>query len=120
MIYVKRHVSHKNESQFMIDYQITIQKIIESITHFSFEFDFEEIKREMVLVEVPQSELESLGEEEIWKNFYSGVYKIKLPDGKLIDTNSIRKYCIENNIQEPVIFINPEFKYVHWSFSNNN
>lgn len=98
----------------MIDYEQTVQKIINSIVSFSFEFDFEAIKKEMELEEVSKSELEKLGEAKVREKFNAGVFKIKLPNGNLIDASSIAKHCVENNIKEPIIFINPNFKYVQW------
>ncbi len=98
----------------MIDYEQTVQKIINSIVNFSFEFDFETIKKEMELEEVAKSELEKLGEARVREKFNAGIFKIKLPNGNLIDASSIAKHSAENNIKEPVIFINPNFKYVQW------
>ena len=98
----------------MIDYEQTVQKIINSITNFSFEFDFELVKKEMELQEVSKEELEKLGEKKRKENFNKGIFKIRLANGSLIDFNSVSKYSVENNIKEPVIFINPNFKYVHW------
>lgn len=98
----------------MIDYEQTVQKIINSIINFSFEFDFETVKKEMELEEVSKSELEKLGEAKVREKFNAGIFKIKLPNGKLIDSSSIAKHCVENNIKEPIIFINPYYKYVQW------
>jgi hypothetical protein len=98
----------------MIDYEQTVQKIISSITNFSFEFDFETVKKEMELQEVSKEELEKLGEIGVKEKFNSGTFKIKMPNGNLFDINTIHKHSIENNIKEPVIFINPNFKYVQW------
>ncbi len=98
----------------MIDYEQTIQELIKSITNISFEYDFEEVKKEMELQEVPKSELEKLGETKVRENFNKGIYKIQLNDGKIIDANSIQKHIKENNIKEPIIFINPNFNYVQW------
>jgi len=98
----------------MIDYEQKVQTIINSITTFSFEFDFETVKKEMELQEVSKEEKEKLGEEEVRKKFNTGIFKIKLPNGTLIDANSIAKHSAENNIIEPVVFINPNFKYVQW------
>lgn len=98
----------------MIDYEQKVQTIINSIINFSFEFDFETVKKEMELQEVSQQEIEELGEEKVREKFNSSIFKIKLPNGTLIDANSIAKHSIENNIKEPVIFINPNFKYVQW------
>lgn len=99
----------------MIDYEQTVQKIINSITDFSFEFDFETVKKEMKLQEVSKNELEKLGEARVKEKFNAGIFKIKLSNGRLIDANSIAKYSAENNIKEPVLFINPNFKYVQWT-----
>ncbi|HMK24426.1 MAG TPA: hypothetical protein VK483_00250 [Chitinophagaceae bacterium] len=98
----------------MIDYEQTVQKIINSLTDFSFEFDFDTVKKEMELQEVSKDELEKLGDNKVKEKFNRGIFKIKLPNGSFIDANSIIKYSIENNIKEPVIFINPNFKYVQW------
>lgn len=98
----------------MIDYEQTIQKIINSITNFSFEFDFETLKKEMELKEVSKDQLEQLGEKKVKEKFDNGFFKIKLPNDSFIDANSITKYTIDNNIKEPIIFINPNFKYVQW------
>ena len=98
----------------MIDYEQKVQTIINSIITFSFEFDFETVKKEMELQEVSKEEIEKLGEEKVRAKFNSAIFKIKLPNGTLIDVNSIAKHSVENNIKEPVIFINPNFKYVQW------
>lgn len=98
----------------MIDYEQKVQTIINSIITFSFEFDFETVKKEMELQEVSKEEMEKLGEEKVKGKFNSGIFKIKLPNGTLIDVNSVAKHSVENNIQEPVIFINPNSKYVQW------
>ena len=98
----------------MIDYEQTVQKIIHSITNITFEFDIEKFKKEMVLEEVPKSKLEKLGESKVQEKFNSGTFKIKMPNGKIIDSTSIYNYSVENNIKEPVIFINPNFNYIQW------
>lgn len=98
----------------MIDYEQKVQTIINSIITFSFEFDFETVKKEMELQEVSNEEIEKLGEEKVREKFNSSIFKIKLPNGTIIDANSIAKHSVENNIKEPVIFINPNFKYVQW------
>lgn len=95
-------------------YEQTVQKIIDSITNFSFEFDIETVKKEMELQEVSKDELEKIGENEVQEKFNKGIFRIKMPNGNIIDSNSIYKYGKENNIKEPVIFINPNFKYVQW------
>jgi len=99
----------------MMDYEQTVLKIINSITTFSFEFDFETVKKEMELQDVPKEELEKLGEIGVKEKFNTGIFKIKMPNGNLLDINTIYNQSIENNIKEPVIFINPNFKYVQWS-----
>jgi hypothetical protein len=91
-----------------------IELILNSITDFSFEFDFEEVKKHMVLEEVSNEELTKLGKEKINENFSKNVFKIKLPNGNLIDAESIYKHSLEKNIKEPVLFINPDHKYVRW------
>jgi len=98
----------------MIDYGKTVQNIINSLADITFEFDIETVKKEMELQEVPKSELEKLGENKVQEKFNKGTLKIKMPNGSLIDSNSIYKHSLENNIKEPVIFINPNFKYVQW------
>jgi hypothetical protein len=95
-------------------YQITVQRIIQSLTNITFEFDIDELEKEIVLEEVPISELKELGKKKVQENFNSGTFKIKMPNGNIIDSTSIYKHSIENNIIEPVIFINSEFKYVQW------
>lgn len=103
----------------MIDYEKTVQKIIDSITNFSFEFEFETLKKEMELQEVSQAELDKLGENKVKEKFNNGFFKIKMPNGNLIDVETIYKQSIEKNIKEPVLFINPDFKYVKWSLKKN-
>jgi len=98
----------------MIDYEQAVQKIINSLANITFEFDFEALKKEMELKDVPKSELDKLGENKVQEKFNQGVFKIKMPNGTLIDANSIYKHSVENNIKEPVLFINPNFKYVQW------
>ena len=103
----------------MTDYTQTVQTLINSITSFLFEFDFEAIIKEMELREVPKEELDKLGEEEIRNKFHSGIFKIKLANGAITDFNSIAKYCAENDIKEPLICINPNVKYVQWVIEKN-
>lgn len=98
----------------MIDYQITIQKIIHSLTNMTFEFDIEELKNDMVLEEVPKSELEKLGDKTVQENFNSGTYKIIMPNSNIIDSYSIYKHSIDNRIKESAISINPNYKCVQW------
>jgi hypothetical protein len=103
----------------MIDYKNIIQKIIESVVNFTFEYDIEEAKKNMRLCEVSKEEIENLGKEKVEQNFSNGLFKIKLGDGKLIDNNSIYQHCIENNIQQPILYLNPSFKYVRWEFEDD-
>lgn len=98
----------------MIDHKQVVEKIIKSIKEFSFEFDIEEVKKQMELQEVSDDELKSLGQEKVNENFNNGIFKIKMPNGALIDASSIKKQSIEKNIEEPVVYINPNFKYVKW------
>lgn len=98
----------------MIDYEQKVRTIINSIITFSFEFDFETVKKEMELQEVSKEEIEKFGEEKVREKFNSSIFKIKLLNGTIIDANSIAKHSVENNMKEPVIFINPNFKYVQW------
>ena len=89
----------------MIDYEQKVQTIINSIATFSFEFNFETVKKEMELQEVSKEEIEKLGDEKVKEKFNSGTFKIKLPNGTLIDINSVAKHSVENNTN---------FKYVQW------
>lgn len=103
----------------MVDYENIIQKIIESVMDFTFEYDIEEALKNMQLCEVSKEELEKLGKQKVEQNFSSGLYKIRLNDGKLIDNNSIYQYCIENDIKQPILYLNPNFKYVTWEFKDD-
>jgi hypothetical protein len=98
----------------MVDYEQAIQKIIKSVTIFSLEYNIEELKNKMRLREVSNEEIEKLGKEKAQENFAKGVYKIKLACGKIIDSSSIHEYCKENNILQPVIYLNPNFRYMKW------
>lgn len=104
----------------MVDYEQTIQKIITSIINFTFEFDIEEVKNRMKLQEISDEEIKKIGGEKVSQNFRSGIFKIKLSDGKIIDYNSIFQHCNENNIKEPLILLNPNFKYVRWQISDSS
>ena len=73
----------------------------------------------MELHEVSQAELDELGENKVKEKFNNGFFKIKMPNGNLIDVETIYKQSIEKNIKEPVLFINPDFKYVKWSVKKN-
>lgn len=103
----------------MVDYEKIIQKIIESVVDFTFEYDIEEALKNMQLSEVSEKEIENLGEERVKQNFSNGLFKIRLDDGKLIDNNSIYQYCIENSIKQPVLYLDQNFKYVHWEFKDD-
>ncbi|MEO8255017.1 MAG: hypothetical protein ABI554_11585 [Flavobacterium sp.] len=73
----------------------------------------------MELQEVSQDELDKLGENKIQEKFNKGFFKIKMPNGNLIDAQTIYQQSIKNNIEEPVLLINPNFKYVKWSVKKN-
>ena len=73
----------------MLDNQNTIQKIISSLINITFDFDIEEVKKEMELVEVPKLEIDKLGKDKVQENFNKDIFKIKMPDGKIIDSTSI-------------------------------
>jgi len=81
---------------------------------FSFEFDFEKVKQEMELKEVSDDELEKLGKNQVNQKFNNGEFKIKMPNGDLFDANSIKEHSSEKGINQPIIYINPNFKYVKW------
>lgn len=87
--------------------------------NFSYEFDFEEVKKELELQEVSKNELEQLGEVGVQQKFISNIYIIQLPNGDLINANSIAIQCAEKNIKEPIIFINPDYKYVQWTIKKD-
>jgi hypothetical protein len=103
----------------MVDYDQLIQNIINSITNFVFEFDIEQISKEMKLCEVSDEELKNIGQEKIEENFNKGKFIIKRPDGKLIDIISLNKLCKDKNIKEPAIILNPNFKYVRWEIKKD-
>jgi hypothetical protein len=98
----------------MIDYNKIVPKIIDSIMSFSFEFDFEKMKKEMELEEVSNDELEKLGKNKVNQNFSNGVFKIKMPNGIVVDADYIKKQSVLKGIKQSVLFINPDFKYVKW------
>lgn len=102
----------------MLDYEQIIQKIIKSITNFTLECDIEELKNKMELREVAVEEIENIGKEKAQENFTKGIYKIKLAGGKIIDSISIYEHCKENNILEPVIYLNPDFRYLKWEMES--
>lgn len=98
----------------MTNYQNKVQEIIQSMVNFSFDFDADEIHKEMELVEVPDEQLKKLNQEQLNEKFLNGTYKIKLADGKIYDINIVIQHCIKHNIQEPVIVFNPDCKYLMW------
>ena len=91
-----------------------INNLVNSLIHFSFDFDFEEVKKHMKLEEVSEEEIEELGNEKVNEYFKNNTFKIKLSNGELIDSEAIAIHCQQNDIKEPVLFINPDFKYVKW------
>ena len=103
----------------MVDYEKILENIVHSLNEFTVEFDIDEAMSKMVLREVPESELIALGENNIRQNFINGTFKIKLSDDKIVDADSLSKYCIENNINQPILFVNPKIKYVRWEFSED-
>lgn len=98
----------------MIDYNKNLQVIIDSITTYIFELDFEELGKEMELQVVPKEELERIGNKKVSENFYSGKFLIKLSNGNTINYRSIAKYISENKIQKPISFNATEYKFVEW------
>lgn len=44
---------------------------------------------------------------------------MKLSDDVIVDADSLSKYCIENNIKQPILFVNPNIKYVRWELTEN-
>lgn len=103
----------------MVEYNQIIEKLISLIMCFDFEINFERDKNKMELREIPSEELEKLTPEEIKNKFSNGEFKIKQPNGNIIDSTSIYKFSQENNIAEPVLFLNPNFKYVRWEFTED-
>lgn len=103
----------------MVEYDQIITKLISSIMCFDFELDFEKVKSKMELCEIPSEELEKLTTEDIQKKFSNGEFKIKQPNGNIVDSGSIYKYSQENNIAEPILFLNPNFKYVRWEITED-
>ena len=98
----------------MVDYEQIIENIGHSLNELTIEFDINEAMDKMVLREVPKSELKALGEHNVKQNFINGTFKMKLSDDVIVDADTLSKYCIENNIKQPVLFINPNIKYVRW------
>jgi hypothetical protein len=98
----------------MIDYKIVTNKIIKSITEFTFEFDIEKIKKDMELQDVSKEELKKIGQVKVTENFNKGLFNIKMLNGAIIDSKSIHKDSLEKNIKEPVLPINTNFKFVKW------
>ena len=100
----------------MIDHKLVTNKIIKSITEFSFEFSFdiEKCKKDMELQDVSKEELKNLGQNKVNENFNKGIFNIKMLNGAIIDSKSIQKDNLEKNIKEPVLPINSNFKFVKW------
>ncbi len=86
---------------------------------FDFKIDFEKVKSKMELREIPSEEFDKLTPEDINKNFSTGEFKIKQPNGNIIDSSSIYKYSQENNISAPMLLLNPDFKYVRWEITED-
>lgn len=103
----------------MVEYDQIMEKLISSIMCFDFEIDFEKVKSKMELREISSEELSNLTTEDIKKSFSTGEFKIKQPNGNIIDSSSIYKYSQENNIAEPVLLLNPDFKYVRWEITED-
>lgn len=103
----------------MVDYEQILENIAHSLNELTIEFDINEAMSKMVLREVPENELIALGENNIRQNFINGTFKIKLSDEKIVDADSLSKYCIENNIKQPILFVNPNIKYVRWELTEN-
>lgn len=102
----------------MIDNQ-KINKIIESIRNFTFEYDFEEAKRNLELLEVSDKEIEELGLDKVKENFTKGIFKLKFANEVIVDANSIHEYCRREGIKASSIFQNPKQKYVKFEFKND-
>ncbi len=101
----------------MVDYEQILENIVHSLDEFTIEFDIDEAMNKMALREVPKSELKALGENNVKQNFQNGTFKMKLSDDLIIDANSVSRYCIENNIKQPILFVNPDVKYVRWELT---
>jgi len=91
----------------MVDYEQIIENIGHSLNELTIEFDINEAMDKMVLREVPKSELKALGEHNVKQNFINGTFKMKLSDDVIVDADTLSKYCIENNIKQPVLFVTP-------------
>lgn len=103
----------------MVDYEQILEEIVQSLSEFTIEFDIDEAMGKMELREVPKSKLKALGENNVKQNFINGTFKIKLSDDRILDADSLSKYCIENNIEQPILFLNPNIKYVRWELTED-
>lgn len=103
----------------MIDYQNTIQKLLDSVKDFTFDLSFEEVKSKMELKEVPNEELLKLGEGKVKEYFANGTFIIKVSDQIFLNSWSLNKYCQEKGIQEPILVLNPNFKFVRWEITED-
>ena len=103
----------------MVDYEQILEDIVQSLSEFTIEFDIDEAMGKMELREVPKSKLKALGENNVKQNFINGTFKIKLSDDRILDADSLSKYCIENNIEQPILFLNPNIKYVRWELTED-
>lgn len=103
----------------MIDNNQKIQNIIESLTDFTFAFSMDEVRSKMELREVSKEELERLGSKKVKENFINGIFKLKFPDETIIDADSINEYCKINDIKKPILFVNPNQKYVCYELTED-
>jgi hypothetical protein len=103
----------------MVNYEQILENIVDSLSELTLEFDIDEVMSKMELREIPKSELIALGENIVKQNFINGTFKIKLSDDRIVDADSLSKYCIENNIKQPILFVNPNFKYVRWELTED-
>ena len=81
----------------MLDNQNTIQKIISSLINITFDFDIEEVKKEMELVEVPKLEIDKLGKDKVQENFNKDIFKIKMPDFFVTSSSCIKVVISSSN-----------------------
>jgi hypothetical protein len=103
----------------MVNPEQIIEDIIQSLNEFTFEFNIEDVKKKMVLREVPKNELKALGEDEIKRNFINGIFQIEISDNEIINTKSLYEYCIKNNIENSTLFINTNSKFLRWEITED-
>lgn len=105
----------------MRDYQEMIQKLTHSVMNFSIEFvfEFEEDKKELELQEIPNIELEKLGEIEIREKFNTNIFKIQLSRVTIYDANSQYQRGASNSevcqfslFKDKFEVVNPKFEYI--------